>query len=142
MTTTISSLFGIFVTATYVYMAFISRSMNKNRFTLRIILGLISMLFGFLFGQFQPFNKSNGVYYISGLAPLIYLLWYEIFRRILKPWIGAFPYAPHWDKIGESVKGVGYQKNRFVTSKDRIFGLLMFFVPFLTLIILIMIFEN
>ena len=142
MTTTIAYLFGIFVTGTYVYMTFISRTMNKNRFTPRIILGLISMLFGLVIEYVQLFNKPTGFFIICGLAPMIYLLYYEIFRRLLKFWIGDYPYAPYWDKIGEIVKGVGYQKNRFVTSKDYIFGLLMFFIPFLTLIILIIIYDK
>ena len=142
MTTTIAYIFGIFVTATYLYMAFISRTMNKNRFKLRIILGLISLLFGFIIGHFQLFNKPTGFFIICGLAPMIYLVWYEITRRILGPWIGDYPYAPHWDKIGDKVKGVGYQKNRFVTSNDRIFGFLMFLIPILTFIILIVIFDK
>ena len=116
--------------------------MSKNRCKPRIILGLISMLLGFVISYMQLFNKPNGFIIICGLAPMIYLIWYEILRRLLKSWIGDYPYAPHWDKIGDKVKGAGYQKNRFVTSNDRIFGFLMFFIPFLTLMILIIIFDK
>lgn len=100
------------------------------------------MLFGFVIGHIQLFDEPKELFIIYGSAPLIYLVYYEIFRRTLKPWIGAYPYAPHWDKIGEKVKGVGYPRNRFVTSNDRIFGLLMFLIPFLTLIMLIIVFDK
>lgn len=116
--------------------------MNKNRYKLRIILGLISILLGYLIVHFNLFKKPNDLFIIWGLAPMIYLVWYEILRRLLKPWIGDYPYAPHWDKTGEKITGNGYQKNRFVTSNDRVFEYLMFFIPFLTLIILTIIFDK
>ena len=54
----------------------------------------------------------------------------------MKPWIGKYPYAPHWDKVGQKISGKGYPKIRHVMPADAIFGVLMLLIPLLTFLIL------
>jgi hypothetical protein len=142
MTTTIAYLFGIIVTSTYIYMAFISRTMNEKRYQFRIIFSGVCLFLGLILEYLKIFDKPFGSLALFGLSPFIYLGYYELLRRLLKPWIGKYPYAPHWDKIGERVSGKGYPKNRYVVSNDFIFGILMFIIPFLTIIILVIMIDK
>ena len=139
MVTTIGYLFGITFTSSYIYMAFISRTMSEKRYKFRIIISGVNLVFALILGYLNIFEKSFGLIVLGGIAPFIYLGYYELLRRLLKHWIGEYPYAPHWDKIGDKVSGKGYPKNRYVVTNDRIFGFLMFMVPFLTFFILIII---
>jgi hypothetical protein len=137
MTTTIGQIFGITVTSTYIYMAFISRTMNEKRYQFRIILAGVCLLFGLILDYLKIFEKPYGFFALCGFAPFIYLLYYEILRRLMKHWIGKYPYAPYQDKVGSKVIGKGYPQNRHVITSDYIFGYTMFFMPFLTMIILL-----
>jgi hypothetical protein len=137
MTTIIGQIFGITVTSTYIYMAFISRTMNEKRYQFRIILSGVCLLIGLILDYLKIFEKPFGFFALCGLAPFIYLLYYEILRRLMKHWIGKYPYAPYQDKVGSKVIGNGYPENRLVNISDYIFGLSMLFMPFLTLIIIL-----
>jgi len=110
--------------------------MNSNRYRIRLILAGISIIFAYIIEYSHWYNMYFGHFIILGLLPIIYLAYYEILRRIMKPWIGNYPYAPHWDKIGKKIKGSGYPKNRIVTVYDKVFGIVMFFIPILTFVIL------
>jgi hypothetical protein len=131
---TIEYLFGIFVAAAYIYTAFISRTMGKNRYRMRLILAAATLLFGLIIHLSHIFKVDSAVFIIFGAAPFSYLLHYEVIRRVMRPLIGDYPYAPHWDKIGSPVKGEGYPKNRIVTNHDQVFGVLMLIIPIITLL--------
>jgi hypothetical protein len=137
MITVIAYIFGIFIATAYIYMAFISRTMNKNRYKARLILSVISIAFGLAMEYSHLFNKPFGDFIIFGLSPITYLVYYEILRRLMRPLIGKYPYAPHWNKVGDKIKGNGYPKNRLVTKNDYLFGLSMLFIPMITLLILL-----
>lgn len=123
-------------------MSFISRTMKKERYKYRIVFSIGSLLFGLLIDFLQIFNEPRGFFTLFGFAPFIYLIYYELLRQLMLPWIGKFPYTPHWEKIGERIKGVGYPKNRVVTAADYVFRISLFFIPFLTLVLLIVIIEK
>ena len=130
------------VFGTYVYTAFISRTMNKNRFQPRIIMAAATMIIGIILELSSKTNLSPGTIIIFGSLPFIYLIVYEITRRLMRPLIGDFPYAPYLDKVGSRVSGKGYPKNRVVTSMDLLFGFIMFFIPGLIVVILIIVIDK
>jgi len=137
MDTIIGYLFVIYVLAAYVHMTFISRTAKEDRYKARMITTLISIGFGIGLEFSGLFNVPFGLCLIGGSAPLIYISVYELIRRIMKPWIGDFPYAPYWDRVGEKVIEKGYPPNRVVSRHDYIFAYLMSFVPVLIIIELI-----
>lgn len=132
-------IFGITVMTIYIYVAFIARTMKRDRYKFRILLGIISLFFGLVVDYYRVFDKPFGLFTIFGISPLIYLACYEIFRRLYKPWIGEYPYSPYREKIGDKVQGKGYPIKRVITGNDYIFGMSMLFVPIITLVILIVI---
>jgi hypothetical protein len=142
MVTTIGYIFGITLVSTYIYMAFISRTMSEKRYKFRIIISGVNLVFALILGYSKIFVEPFEIFVLCGLAPFIYLGYYEILRRLLKHLIGEYPYAPHWDKIGDKVRAKGYPQNRYVVPNDRIFGFLMFMVPFLTIIIIIIMIDK
>jgi hypothetical protein len=142
MTTAIAYIFGIMVTSTYIYMSFISRTMNEKRYRFRLIFSGVCLLFGLILDYSKIFDKPFGFLILCGLAPFIYLGYYELLRRLMTPWVGKYPYAPHWDKVGQKVSGKGYPKNRHVVPADSIFGVSMFLIPFLTIIILVIMIDK
>jgi hypothetical protein len=136
MKTIILYTFGILTMATYVFMAFISRTASKTRYLNRIILAIITLISGLLLDYFFVNTLPHGYFTLFGSAPFLYLLYYELLRRLMEPWIGPFPYAPQWNKIGDKIRGNGYQINRTVTRADYVFGILMLTIPIITLAIL------
>lgn len=142
METFIAYAFGIFVTGTYIYMSFISKSGQNSRYFYRLVFASKCIIFGILIDSIEVFNKPFGYFIILSTLPFIYLIYYEIFRRLLLKWIGRYPYAPYWDKIGDKVNWPGYPKDRKVTKSDYLFGYLMFFVPMLSMLIIIVRFNK
>ena len=142
MVTTIGYLFGITLASTYIYMTFISRTMSEKRYKFRIIISGINLVLALILGYLQIFEKPFAFSVLCGLAPFIYLGYYEILRRLMRHWIGDYPYAAQWEKNGDKVREKGYPKNRYVVPNDRIFGFLMFMVPFLTIIIIIILIDK
>jgi hypothetical protein len=142
MKTTLAYIFGVYITAIYIYMSFISRTMNKDRYKYRIIFSTVCLLFGLLIDFLQIFNEPKGFFTLLSFAPFIYLIYYELLRYLMLPWIGKFPYTPHWEKIGNRIIGKGYPKNRVVTKSDYVFRVALFYIPFLTLVILIVIIDK
>ena len=142
MVTTIGYLFGITLASTYIYMTFISRTMSEKRYKFRIIISGINLVLALILGYSKIFVEPFEIFVLCGLAPFIYLGYYEILRRILKHWIGEYPFAAQWDKNGEKVRGKGYPNNRYVLPNDHFFALLMLMVPFLTFIILIIMMDK
>lgn len=128
--------FGILTIATYIFMAFISRTASKTRFQYRVILSIITIISGLLIEHFFVNTVPLSYFTLFGAAPLIYLLYYELVRRLMKPWIGPFPYAPQFNKIGDKVKGNGYPNNRTVTRADFVYGIIMLTLPLITVAIL------
>ena len=122
--------------ATYIFMAFISRTASKTRYQYRIILSIITLISGLLLDYFFVNTLPRGYFTLFGSAPLIYLLYYELIRRLMKPWIGPFPYAPQFNKIGDKVKGNGYPNNRTATRADFVYGIIMLTLPLITVAIL------
>jgi hypothetical protein len=55
----------------------------------------------------------------------------------MKPWIGNYPYAPQWDKIGDKIMIKGYPKDRHIMKSDYVFRILFQFLPLLILIMII-----
>ncbi|MCK8143319.1 hypothetical protein MW871_15930 [Flavobacterium sp. I-SCBP12n] len=117
------------------YVTTISRSMLNQRYKKRIILAVVSFIFGILF-EIILIEKENFLYLLFGLLPLLYIFYYEILRVIFKPIIGKFPYSPFREKLGARVLGSGYPKNRKVKFVDYIFGISLIFLPLITLILL------
>jgi uncharacterized membrane protein len=76
MTIVIPYIFGITVMTIYIYVAFISRTMNRNRYRYRIIFGIISLLIGILLDNLKLYNKPFGLFIILGISPLVYLVCY------------------------------------------------------------------
>lgn len=142
MTTTIAYIFGITVILTYIFISFISRTMSEKRYRFRLIFSGVCLLFGLTLDYLKIFDKPFGFLVIFGLAPFIYLGYYELIRRLMKHWIGKYPFAPHWDKVGEKVSGVGYPKHRRIVRADSIFGVSMFILPLLTILILIILVDK
>lgn len=137
MTTTIAYIFGITILGIYIYVSFISRTINKKRYKYRIILSSVSLLTGVLMDSINLFDKPFGMFIVFGLGPFIYILSYEIFRRLYSPWIGEFPYTPHWEKIGERPIEKGYPSGRTVTTYDYIFALTLLFIPVIIILSLL-----
>ena len=100
------------------------------------------MIIGIILELSSKTNLSPGTIIIFGSLPFIYLIVYEITRRLMRPLIGDFPYAPYLDKVGSRVSGKGYPKNRVVTSMDLLFGFIMFFIPGLIVVILIIVIDK
>ena len=121
---------------TYIFMVFISRTASKTRYHNRIILAIITLISGLLLDYFFVNTLPRGYFTLFGSAPFIYLLYYELIRRLMKLWIGPFPYAPQWNKIGDKITGNGYPNNRTVTRADYVFGIIMLTIPLITLAIL------
>jgi hypothetical protein len=116
--------------------------MNEKRYLFRLIFSGICLLFGLMLDLLKIFDKPFGFLLLCGLSPFIYLGYYELIRRLMKHWIGKFPYAPHWDKVGQRVSGTGYPKNRYVVTNDYIFGISMFILPFLTILVSIILIDK
>ena len=136
MKTTISYIFGIVIASSYIYMAFISRTMQPDRYKYRIVASIVSLVFGLIVDYLQIFQTPKGLLILFGIMPFIYLFYYEILRRLMRSLIGKYPYAPHWEKIGERISGHGYPRDRFVTGNDHLFKGLLFFLPIITLAII------
>ena len=117
------------------YVVTISRSMLNERYKKRIILSVLSLIFGIVFEIFSK-DERRFSYLVFGLLPLLYLFYYEILRVIFMPLIGKFPYSPYREKIGAKVLGYGYPKNRKVKFTDYIFGMTLIFLPLITVIFL------
>ena len=124
-----------------IYVIFIARSVNKQRYLFRVISSVLLIIVAFL----VKFNWDNEdkfePYLLFSLLPALYLIYYEVLKVIMRPWIGNFPYAPHWEKVGNSIIVKGYPKGRLVTKSDHVFRILFQFLPLLTLLI-IEIFKN
>ncbi len=142
MSTLIYNIYPILVFGTYVHTAFVSRTMNKNRFQPRIIMASATFLIGLILELSSKTNLSPGIIVLFGSLPFFYLIVYEITRRLMRPLIGEFPYAPHWNKVGSRVNVKGYPKNRVVASNDQLFGFIMFFVPILIAVILSIVIDK
>ena len=136
MKTLLAYIFGFIVAASYIYMAFISRTMKNDRYKYQIIVLIFSLLLGLILNYFQIFHLPKGLLTLIGVSPFIYLFYYEFLRRLMLPLIGKFPYAPHWEKIGERINGHGYPKDRYITGNDYLFKALLFFLPFITMAII------
>lgn len=134
---TLAYIFGIFVTGLYIYIAFISRSVKSNRYKFRIIFSLSCLLIGFLLDISHIFNKPFGFITIWAAAPLVYLFYYFVLSYIMKPIIGDYPYSPYRDKIGSKPQGIGYPINRLVKESDYVFGIILYLIPFLTILFLL-----
>ncbi|AOZ98823.1 MULTISPECIES: hypothetical protein [Flavobacterium] len=117
------------------YVATISRSTLKERYKKRIILSIVSLIFGIVLEIFSKGDRKFS-YFVFGLLPLLYVFYYEILRIIFMPLIGKYPYSPYREKIGSKVLGSGYPKNRKVTFTDYIFGMTLIFLPLVTIILL------
>jgi hypothetical protein len=136
MKTVIFYSFGILTIAIYIFMAFISRTASKTRYQYRIILSFITIISGLLLDHIFVNSLPRGYFTLFGSAPLIYLLYYELIRRLMKPWIGPFPYAPQFNKIADKIKGDGYPNHRTVTRADFVYGIIMLALPIFTVAIL------
>jgi hypothetical protein len=123
-------------------MGFISRTMVKNRYNIRILFGLLSLFFGLIIDLLNIFDKPFGFLTIFGSLPILHLLNYKILKTIMKPIIGAYPYSPHWEKIGSKVMGKGYPNNRLVTNSDYFFAIILNLIPIITAVILIVIIDK
>lgn len=119
----------------YAYVVTISSSMLNDRYKKRILLSILSVIFGIVVEIFSN-EERRFSFVIVGFLPLIYLFYYEIFRCLFKPLIGKFPYSPNREKIGTKVSGFGYPKNRKVKFADYLFGMILLFLPILTSILL------
>lgn len=117
------------------YVSTIGRSMLNERYKKRLILSIVSLIFGIVFEIFSK-GEKNFSYFIFGLLPLLYVFYYEILRVIFMPFIGKYPYLPYREKIGVKVLGSGYPKNRKVKFTDYIFGMTLIFLPLVTVILL------
>ncbi len=102
----------------------------------------ITMIIGIILELSRRTNLAPGIIIVFGSLPLIYLIVYETTRRLMRPLIGDFPYAPYWDKVGSKARGNGYPKNRVVTSMDILFGFIMYLVPLLIVVILSIVVEK
>jgi hypothetical protein len=142
MNTVITYIFGTIVTTIYIYISFISRSMSKSRYRFRKVSALISLILGGLIDYAKIYSKPFGFFLICGMGPLIYLTYYELFRRLYRPWIGGFPYAPYRERKGQKVFGKGYPKSRVVNNIDYLFAISMYLFPILTVIILLTLIEK
>jgi len=137
MKTTIAYLFGISLSAIYVYMTFISKTIKPGRYKYRIVFGLIALLMGILMDYLRLYDEPFGFFIIISLMPFIYLICYEIFRILYRPFIGRYPYAPYHEKIGNRVGGFGYPMTRTVKGNDYLFALTLLIVPMIVMIILL-----
>ena len=142
MSALIYNAYYILVFGVYIYTAFISRTMNKNRFRPRIIMAAVTFIIGIILELSSKTNLSPGTIVLFGSLPIFYLIVYEITRRLMRPLIGEFPFAPHWDKVRSKVSNKGYPKNRVVTSYDQLFGFIMFFTPILIFVILTIVIDK
>jgi hypothetical protein len=131
---TLAYIFGIFVTGTYIYISFISRSVRRSRYMYRIIFSLLCVLVGLLLDTLNLFDEPFGFLTIWGAAPMVYLIYYFLLSHIMRPIIGDYPYSPYRDKIGSKPQGLGYPKNRIVKGSDYVFGIILFIIPFLTIL--------
>lgn len=132
----ISILFFVCSMGSYIYVAFISRSMNKKRYSGRIFVSSIILLSGLLLEYHEIQQTNKEIYLLFGLLPPLYLFYYFLLNQIFLRWIGKYPYSPFLDKVGERVKGNGYPKSRIVRKRDYVYALLLLNLPILTLVIL------
>lgn len=136
MANTLENLIFLSIIVIYTYVGFIGRTIDKKRYKYRIIFSLISLFLGgfgeFFFQLEKPFGSI-----IFGALPFIYLLCYEVFRRLYAPLIGKYPYAPFREKVGCRPMGNGYPSGRLVTNKDYIFTITLSLVPLLILFFLL-----
>ena len=120
----------------YAYVGTISSSMLNERYKKRIILSIICLIFGIVFGIFT--NDERKFSYIAfGFLPLLHIFCYEILRFIFKPLIGKYSYSPYREKIGSKVNGKGYPENRKVKLADYFFALTLLFLPITIMLFII-----
>lgn len=119
----------------YGYVATIGLSMSKDRYKFRLAAALLCLILSIIF-EFYIYEKGESGYMVMGLLPLLHIIYYEILRKILRPFIGDYPYTPYRDKIGARVNGTGYPKNRKVKVIDYAFGFILLILPPITSIYL------
>jgi len=124
----------------YAYVGTISSSMLIERYKKRIILSIIFLIFGIIFGIFTNDEKKSS-YIVIGFLPLMHIICYEILRFLFKPLIGKYPYSPYREKICSKVIGKGYPKNRKVKLVDYLFSFTLLLLP-ITIMVIIMIFID
>lgn len=130
-------IFWLLVGGTYIYMTFISRTMKKGRYKYRLISASILLILGLFIDITGVSDVPSGYITVITSAPYIYLIYYELFRRLLSRWIGKYPYTPYANNVGDSVDGLGYPKDRKVKGVDYVFGSLMLVVPMITILIIL-----
>lgn len=134
-------LFFIPIIIIYAYTGTISSSMLKERYKKRIILSVISLVYGISL-EILLKDERKFSYVVLGFLPLLNLFCYEMLRVIFKPIIGKYPYSPYREKIGSKVIGKGYPQNRKVRVVDYFFGLTYLLLPIILLVLFLSITKN
>lgn len=129
-------LFEICLFLNFAYMGTIGMSVLKTRYFYRVPITIVIYIIGIALDKFHLSDHRANFYTGIGLIPLLYLGYYELLRRLLKPWIGEYPYTPFRQRNGEVVFGYGYPKNRKVKSVDQWFSVILFILPFVTLLLI------
>jgi len=122
---------------------------NSKFFKKCLFAGIISGILGIGFELTDFFSLNKGLTLVLMFIPLIYLGYFELFRRLFKKWKKTDPYITSTSsKIGGTpLNGVWtkYPKGRKIMSTDFLFSFLQALVPIFTifgLIILIILMNR
>jgi len=117
-------------------MGTIGMSVLKKRYFYRVPITTVIFIIGVALDKFHLSDHPSNFYTVIGMIPFLYLGYYELLRRILKPWIGEYPYTPFRQRVGEQVFGYGYPKNRKVKGVDQLLSALLFILPMVTTVLI------
>lgn len=110
------------------------------------IAGIISFGFGVLFELTNFFSLEKGLTILVMSVSIIYLIYFELFRRLFKLWKGVNPYIPSKiDGLGDEIIEEpinGTPKVRTIMWTDYLFGILQAVVPVVTIAGLFMLIVN
>lgn len=134
-------LFFLPIIIIYAYVGAISSTLLNERYKYRIILSVISVVYGVLV-EFLLKDERKFSYVVLGFLPLVNLFCYEMLRIIFKPIIGKYPYSPYREKIGSKVIGKGYPQNRKVKAVDYFFGFTYLLLPIILIILFLFITQK
>ena len=126
----------LILTYAYIYVALSSKVNDKISKRRLFLIAIIFLTIGIIFEAFLT-KPKNYNYITLSFLPLIQLICFELSSKILKPFIGKYPYMPFREKIGAKVMGNGFPKNRRVKYSDYLFLFIQLFIPPIIIIIII-----
>ncbi len=107
-----------------------------NRKVLRrcLIFALISLVLGVIVELMQIFTLERGMTLLIMSAPIIYIGFYQLLRKIFKSLTGFEPYQTSTKSVIGGKTSNKYHKNRTIKWTDFLFSFLQALLPIFTIL--------